>query len=520
MRSLTALLLTFVLTCVDANHLRASRNEPRQLDDADRNYCYCEGCTADVLAELVDGHTCGNRISWLQSSRSYTEVDACRRVAGDEFDEDCQMCNPHTCQVEKLCGDIPTCTVEALEAMACDSSLGGCYQCGERIKYLISNGVSNAEACHQITVEEFPDECGRCSAAQGPTNVPTPRPTPRPSPRPSSSYSLQPPSLSPVNTQYRCETSTCTAEVLETMACDASLGGCYTCGSRIDYFINDLGYSEVNACEVIAYAQFPSICGACLPEYLRMPVAPVDESQLIWSDEFDYEGSPDPSKWSYDIGTGSWGWGNNELQYYTDRLDNVYAENGILRIRALREDYQGSAYTSARIKTKFQGDWTYGRIQVRSRLVYGTARGTWAAAWMLSTDDKYNGWPDSGEIDIMEHVGYDTGRIHGTVHTAAFNHMIGTQDGGQILTDTSDWRIHEIIWDEEKIEFILDDFVYHTFLRRDEATYAEWPFDERFHLILNMAVGGSWGGVEGVDEAAFLGDGQIMEVDWVRVYSS
>lgn len=287
----------------------------------------------------------------------------------------------------------------------------------------------------------------------------------------------------------------------------------------MSYLINDLGYSELDACETIAYNQFPSVCGDCIPEHLLVTVPPVDSSSLIWSDEFDYEGSPDSSKWTYDIGTGSWGWGNNELQYYTDRLENVYVENGILYIRAVKEDYEGSAYTSARIKTKNIADWTYGRIQVRARLGSGTGTGTWPAIWMLPTDNVYGTWPASGEIDIMEHVGFDTGIVHGTVHTDAYNHMIGTQVGGQIAVDTDSWHVHEIIWDAEKIAFIMDDFTYQTFNRDDGATYAEWPFDEQFHLIMNMAVGGSWGGALGIDESAFEGEGQILEIDYVRVYS-
>lgn len=322
-----------------------------------------------------------------------------------------------------------------------------------------------------------------------------------------------------VTSSYMCGTDTCTQDVLDAEACDDSKGGCYSCESRMNYLINDLGYSELEACEEIAYNQFPLVCGGCIPEDLLVTLPPVDSSDLIWSDEFDYEGSPDSSKWTYDIGTGSWGWGNNELQFYTDRLENAYVKDGILYIRALKESYEGSEYTSARITTKNIGDWTYGRIQVRARLGSGTATGTWPAIWMLPTDNVYGVWPASGEIDIMEHVGFDTGTVYGTVHTDSYNHIIGTQDGGEILIDTDSWHVHEIVWEEEQIAFVVDGFTYHTFNRDDDATYAEWPFDEQFHLILNMAVGGSWGGVLGVDESSFEGDGQILEIDYVRVYN-
>jgi len=196
----------------------------------------------------------------------------------------------------------------------------------------------------------------------------------------------------------------------------------------------------------------------------RLPIVPpVDPAKLIWSDEFNYEGAPDPTKWTYDIGTGSWGWGNNELQYYTNRCDNAYVKDGILHIRARKESFEGRAYTSARIKTLNCVDWKYGRIQIRTRLSGGAARGTWSALWMLPSVNEYGGWPDSGEIDIMEHVGYDPGRIHGTIHSAAFNHMIGTQKGGQISTSLNEWHIYEIDWSEDRIDFILDGSRYHVF---------------------------------------------------------
>ena len=149
----------------------------------------------------------------------------------------------------------------------------------------------------------------------------------------------------------------------------------------------------------------------------------------VWSDEFDYTGLPDSARWDYDLGDGCpklCGWGNNELQYYTARrLGNARVENGRLIIEAHREDFEGRQYTSARLVSRHKGDWKYGRIAVRARLPRG--RGVWPAIWMLPTHWKYGGWPESGEIDIMEHVGYEPDSVYSALHTKAYNGMAGTQ---------------------------------------------------------------------------------------------
>lgn len=236
------------------------------------------------------------------------------------------------------------------------------------------------------------------------------------------------------------------------------------------------------------------------------------EYELVWSDEFDYPGLPDSEKWNYDVG-GS-GWGNQELQYYTDgRTENARVENGKLIIEARKENYGGNDYTSARLVTKNKGDWLYGRIEVKAKMPAG--RGTWPAIWMLPTDWYYGGWPQSGEIDIMEHVGYDEGIVHGTVHTDAYNHTKGTQQGNsyEVPDATSAFHVYSIEWSEDTIEFFVDDDKY--FMFANQGTWQKWPFDKRFHLILNIAVGGTWGGAQGVDDNAFPTQ---MEVDYVRVY--
>lgn len=240
--------------------------------------------------------------------------------------------------------------------------------------------------------------------------------------------------------------------------------------------------------------------------------------KLVWSDEFNGTGLPDARKWSYDIGDGCpevCGWGNNEAQYYTSqRLENAKQQDGNLVITARKEPMGGKEYTSARLVTKHKGDWKYGLIEVRAKLPKG--RGTWPAIWMLPTDWKYGGWPASGEIDIMENVGYYPDSLYGTVHTKRFNHLAGTQKGGVIHCKTmqSDFHVYGIKWDAEMIEFLLDGKEYHRF--KNEHTDSDaWPFDQPFHLILNMAVGGNWGGKMGIDESIWP---QQMLVDWVRVY--
>ncbi|WP_207632455.1 glycoside hydrolase family 16 protein [Foetidibacter luteolus] len=235
--------------------------------------------------------------------------------------------------------------------------------------------------------------------------------------------------------------------------------------------------------------------------------------QLVWSDEFDYTGLPDSTKWGYD--TGGHGWGNNEKQFYTvKRLQNASVKNGLLSITAVKEKYKNAGYTSARLLSKNKGDWKYGRIEVRAQLPKG--RGLWPAIWMLPTDWKYGDWPISGEIDIMEHVGYLPDSLFGTVHTGAYNHRIGTQKGNNIFRNDVSSAFHNyvLVWDENKMEIYVDDEKYFTF-NNEKKTEKEWPFDQRFHLLLNVAVGGDWGGKKGIDDAVFP---QSMQVDYVRVY--
>ncbi len=239
---------------------------------------------------------------------------------------------------------------------------------------------------------------------------------------------------------------------------------------------------------------------------------------LVWSDEFDYTGVPDTTKWNYDFGDGCpnlCGWGNNELQYYTNNPTNVRVENGKLIIEVHNDSLGGRAYTSSRIVSKNKGDWLYGRIEVKAKLPQGN--GTWPAIWMLPTDRAYGGWPASGEIDIMEHVGHNPGVIHVTIHTEKYNHLKKTQkEGIRNVTDCyASFHVYAIEWRKNQIDFYVDNTLFHTVTRNPLDTYSGWPFDQRFHLIMNIAVGGNWVGMKGIDDSIWP---QRLEIDFVRVY--
>jgi beta-glucanase (GH16 family) len=251
--------------------------------------------------------------------------------------------------------------------------------------------------------------------------------------------------------------------------------------------------------------------------------AQAQQYKLIWSDEFSYTGLPDSTKWSYDVGGN--GWGNNELEFYTKAdTNNAVVRNGNLYITARKQQTTtptattrlARPYTSARLVTKMKGDWLYGRIEVRAILPIG--RGLWPAIWMLPTDWKYGGWPASGEIDIMENVGFMPDSIFGSIHTKSFNHVIHTQKTkGLFFRDLGTaFHVYAVEWDARQIRFLVDGNIYMKFDNTGNG-FAEWPFDQRFHLLLNVAVGGGWGGQKGIDEAVFP---HSMIVDYVRVYKA
>lgn len=225
---------------------------------------------------------------------------------------------------------------------------------------------------------------------------------------------------------------------------------------------------------------------------------------LIWSDEFNTAGAPDASKWGYDIGAG--GWGNSELQYYTNRTDNVLVSNGTLKIIAKKEAYSGSSYTSARLLSKGKFSFQYGKVEISAKLPGGI--GTWPAIWMLGDNFTTAGWPTCGEIDIMEQKGRDMNRIYNTLHY--LGNSGGSAIGTSYLIDnvTTGFHKYGLIWTSASLQFLVDDVVRYTFVNANNL-----PFNQKFFLILNMAMGGTFGG--NID-AAF--NSALMEVDYVRVY--
>lgn len=238
--------------------------------------------------------------------------------------------------------------------------------------------------------------------------------------------------------------------------------------------------------------------------------------ELVWQDEFDYVGLPDANKWNYDVG--GHGWGNQESQYYTEaRLENARADGDNLIIEARKEGGFGNRnYTSARLVSRGKGDWTYGRIAVRAKLPKG--RGTWPAIWMLPSERHYGngGWPDNGEIDIMEHVGHQPNIVHATVHNDRYNHLAGTSRGGsQIVPDATEaFHVYMVEWTPRRLDFFIDNDKIFTYYN-DTNGWSTWPYDKPFHLLMNIAIGGSWGGQQGIDDSIFP---QRMLIDYVRVY--
>ena len=254
------------------------------------------------------------------------------------------------------------------------------------------------------------------------------------------------------------------------------------------------------------------------PELLleRIKISPVSNGmKLVWSDEFNAKGLPDSTKWNYDIG--GKGWGNNELQYYTkaDTL-NAKVNNGTLKITVLKQKKENNDYTSARLVTNGKTEFLYGKIEIRAKLPAG--RGLWPAIWMLGNNSSKVGWPKCGEIDIMEHVGFDKDSVFGTIHTEAYNHIKHTQKGKKIFVSNpySEFHDYSINWTPESIDFMVDGKIFNHFAN-EHKSINEWAFEHPFYLVMNIAVGGGLGGQKGVDDNVFPA---TMEVDYVRVYKA
>jgi beta-glucanase (GH16 family) len=193
--------------------------------------------------------------------------------------------------------------------------------------------------------------------------------------------------------------------------------------------------------------------------------------QLVWSDEFNKDGLVDDSKWSYDTAGNAWGWGNREWQFYTFKdEDNAYVKDGFLHIVAIKEPMQGKDFSSARIRTKNKGDWKYGRMEINAKLP--SVRGIWPAIWMLPTNNTYGNWPSSGEIDIMEHVGYMPDSVFASTHCQAYYFKIGTQKTkGYYLPDlASAFHTYALEWDSNEIRMFVDTVKYFNFKMKVLAT--------------------------------------------------
>ncbi|MBC8060785.1 MAG: glycoside hydrolase family 16 protein [Clostridiaceae bacterium] len=237
--------------------------------------------------------------------------------------------------------------------------------------------------------------------------------------------------------------------------------------------------------------------------------------KLVYEENFNVDGLPNKERWKYDIG-GS-GWGNEEKQCYTDSAENASVKGGNLIITAKKEKVAFNDYSSARLLSK--DSWLYGRFEIKAKLPKGV--GTWPAIWMMSKDSTYGSWPSSGELDIMEHVGFDNGIVHATTHSEKYYWKSNTQKTGQMTVDNvnSEFHVYAMEWTPHKIDFFIDGKKYLTSeydpIKDKAEGWKAWPFDKPFYLILNIAVGGGWGGQKGIDNSIFP---QSMEVDYVKVY--
>jgi len=234
---------------------------------------------------------------------------------------------------------------------------------------------------------------------------------------------------------------------------------------------------------------------------------------LSWEDNFDHDGAPNPEKWRFE--TGGHGFGNGEEQYYTDKLENAFIEQGILNIVARKEDFENRHYTSAKLTTKGIRTMCHGKIEVTAKLPKGG--GTWPAIWILGENIREVGWPECGEVDIMEHVGNNPGSIHFSLHSKNRNFRIGNQQTFFFNQDDVCDTFHEygMEWEEDSISFIFDKKTMATFRRKENDGVEEWPFNHGYYLIMNLALGGCWGG--NIDDSIFPATMQIKSVKvWER----
>jgi beta-glucanase (GH16 family) len=253
-----------------------------------------------------------------------------------------------------------------------------------------------------------------------------------------------------------------------------------------------------------------------LKAYDGCEVTQLDGYVCVWADEFNGD-TLDTSKWNVEVN--GFGGGNNELQFY--REENITVSDGHLFITAREEYFGGRNYTSGRINSKYKGEFTYGKAVIAAQVPAG--KGTWSAVWMLPTMNTYGGWPHSGEIDILEHVGYDNNRVFGSTHTTKFNHQNtnGALTFSKTLFEaTTQLNIYELEWSPGYMMMTVNgerigEFNYTPAFNQDVPYDDVYPFDQAFHFVLNVAIGGDWGGIQGVDKSIFPA---IMKVDYVRFY--
>ena len=227
--------------------------------------------------------------------------------------------------------------------------------------------------------------------------------------------------------------------------------------------------------------------------------------KAVFFDEFSVDGAPDSSKWGYDLGNNN-GWGNNEAQYYTNRTQNAVVSNGTLKINLIKEAYQGYNYTSARLLSKGKYSMKYGKVEIRAKIPSGG--GTWPALWMLGDNIDSVGWPACGEIDIMEHVGNQLNKIYGTLHYTGRSG--GNADGASVIIPnaTTEFHIYSMEWNESTIKIYVDNQLFFTYNNNPNS-----PFNQNFFFIMNLAMGGNFGGT--IDPNV---TNATMEVDYIRVY--
>lgn len=250
---------------------------------------------------------------------------------------------------------------------------------------------------------------------------------------------------------------------------------------------------------------------ACSDQKKTTPEILTPQWELVWEDNFDTPGLPDTTVWGYEVGFIR----NREAQYYTEsRLENARVENGTLVIEANTDNWEGNKITSASTNTLGKKSILYGRIEVKAKLPTGV--GTWPAIWMLGENMKQMGWPACGEIDIMENVGYDPDTIHANIHTKAYNHSIGTNKGNRIGIEKpfENFNVYAVNWFEDHMDFFVNDSLYFSFQNERTGNNA-WPFDKAHYLLINLAIGGDWGGRNGIDDAIFP---QKYFIDFVKVY--